>query len=212
MRRLHFMCRQFCFANKLISFLIFLLLSSHATCVFAASLVKVTLSASSVSLFYFETYPTFFTSPDQILRIAEPASINSDQHAWQVTITDAPGGGQRFGLVGWALNGLNTGFATHLIFWVRGAVGFEPFEVGLQDRNFVSYRIRDAGSINHPNVGDYIVGGGTTITTSYQKIRIPLTEFSSRGVNLSNLDAFQIISVAPDGQNITIFVDALGFE
>ncbi len=188
-----------------------ILLHSIGTPLYAASLYSIALTMGTPSIFYFEGSASFFSSPDEILQITHPSSVNSDQKAWRVTITDAPGGGQRFGLVGWALNGLNVSQSAYLSFWVRGNVGGEPFEIGLQDRNFVSYRIRDVGSINHPNLGDYIVGGGG-ITTTYKQIRIPMTEFSSHGVNLANLDAFQIISVAPDGQNIVIFVDAMGFE
>lgn len=189
-----------------------IILHSIGIPLYAASLRSVALTMGTSTLLYFEGNAPFFSAPDEVLRVSYPASVNSDQNVWRVTITDAPGGGQRFGLVGWGLNGLNVSQATYLVFWVRGNVGGEPFEIGLQDKNFASYRIRDTGSINHPNLSDYILGGGTTITTAYQRIRIPVSEFSSHGVNLANLDAFQIISVAPDGQNIVVFVDAMGFE
>ncbi|GEM_PF-2707816 len=186
-----------------------MLFSLPAFCVYGASLVTVTLTASSSSLLYFESNAPFWDPSwadvgTALVRISEPNSINGDGKTWQVTLTDTLNGTQKFSFIAWALQHLNVSSVTHLVLYVRGGSGGETFEVGLRDFASPAHEIRI-------NVAPFITGGGA-ITTNYKQIRIPLTEFLNRGVVLSDLDLFLIISTAPDGQNITIYLDAMGFE
>ncbi|MBI4431228.1 MAG: hypothetical protein HY587_05915 [Candidatus Omnitrophica bacterium] len=139
-----------------------------------------------------------------VSRISEPSSINGDGGAWRMTLVDTANGSRRFALAGWALNHLNVVGKTHLDLYARGGSGGETFEVGLSDSAVPKHEIRR-------NVAPFIVGGGL-ITTAYKQIRIPLTEFSNGGVVLSNLDAFLVISTAPDGQTNVLYLDAMRFE
>lgn len=206
--KLRHSCKRFNVTNKPMFLLIILMLGSYPACVYAASLAKVTLAANSALPIYFESNAAFWDPSwadpgTALVRIPETTSINGDGNAWQLTLADNPGSGQKFSFIAWALDHLNASTVSHLVLYVRGGSGGETFEVGLKDfTNPAQIRV---------NAVPFIVGGGA-VTTNYKQIRIPLTEFSSRGVILSDLDIFVIISTAPDGQNITLYLDAMRFE
>ena len=187
-----------------LAFVFFLFLTVPLRSGYAESLVIVHFGAGTIqasgSFFVFENNNPFFDPVHALIDVSEPASPNGDNHAYQLIINNqGDGEPQRFGVIFWALQGLNVTSTGELVFLLKGAAGGETFEVGLKDTSNAEVK---------KNINDFIPGGA--VGTDYVEVRIPLTEYAA--INLASLDVFFIISIEPANTSITIFLDAMRFE
>ncbi len=97
-------------------------------------------------------------------------------------------------VAGWALDGINLKASRYLRFAIRGAAGGEEPNLYLVDTN---------GSREFVDLEQYV-----QLTTDWQVVRIPLTDFSDQGIDLGHLANLEIAFEWSDTQGM-IYLDNL---
>ncbi len=87
-------------------------------------------------------------------------------------------------------------------FWIKGALGNEHPNIYLQNTSTQRCYV---------DVEKFLLPGHDHVTTEWQQVRIPLSEFSKCGVDLSSVFWFQIV-FEWENMNGTIYIDDIKFE
>lgn len=139
------------------------------------------------------------------LAIGDPlpgSNFGPQQWAQRISATNNNDSGAFF-----SLNNHSVSQADRLSFWIKGAAGTESYSVGLKDR--VRDRLGNSlqpVEVKLPVASYHPVG---QITTAWTEVRIPLREFASRGVRLTELDNISLTCTNPAGG--TVEIDDIAF-